>query len=303
MVGKGVNSGIYADFKDDDLIEYSAILDGRTTAGCSYLHKKRMTWQEWKQQPDMIPPRHFGCRATLIRVVAGGETGENAPDAGKLAKKDEMQNTSKKELVASGKIAENETKKAALARIKNDEFVLPEKTKIAKDQALKGTNPNYPTSREYRINCQRCVPTYEMRRRGYDVEALPNIDGSMSSIVDIRKMWGADPNELFRNYKLKEGTENQIESLNFEFFEYYLNSMNDGERYQIGWVWKNNSGHTIMVEKLNKKLVFIDPQSGKIRDFKAFSEWVKNADGKFWALRIDNRNLDEDMIKLIMKGR
>ncbi|MBF1015599.1 MAG: hypothetical protein HXK96_02130, partial [Candidatus Nanogingivalaceae bacterium] len=69
LVGRGVNAGIYSDFKPDDLIEYSAIIDGHTTAGCSYLNGKRMTWQEWQKNPDMIPPRHFGCRATLVRVV------------------------------------------------------------------------------------------------------------------------------------------------------------------------------------------------------------------------------------------
>lgn len=35
------------------------------------------------------------------------------------------------------------------------------------EQTLKATNPN-----EYKNNCQRCVPAYEMRRRGYAVIAL-----------------------------------------------------------------------------------------------------------------------------------
>lgn len=77
----------------------------------------------------MIPPRHFGCRATLVRVVSGGDASENTPDLKKVAEKDDFQNATKKELIASGKISENETKKAALARIRNDEFVLPEKPK------------------------------------------------------------------------------------------------------------------------------------------------------------------------------
>ena len=194
VVGKGVNSGIYIDFRDDDLIEYSAILDGRTTAGCSYLHKKRMAWKEWKAQPDMIPPRHFGCRATLVRVVGGGDTDNNPADPKKVADKDYFQNTTKKELISSGKISKDETKKAASARIKNDEFVLPDKTRITLKIALRGTNPNYLTAKEYQNDCQRCVLTYEMRRRGYDVETLPNIKGSapLGRESEIMKMWGVE---------------------------------------------------------------------------------------------------------------
>jgi hypothetical protein len=41
-------------------------------------------------------------------------------------------------------------------------------------QAMAGTNPNYYSAREFQINCQRCVPTFELQRRGYNVEALPN---------------------------------------------------------------------------------------------------------------------------------
>jgi hypothetical protein len=111
LVGRGVNAGIYADFADEDLIEYSAVLDGRTTAGCSYLDNKRMKWSEWKKTPDMIPPRHFGCRATLVRVVSGGDISENTPDLKKVAEKDSFQNATKKELVAKNPELEKYTRK------------------------------------------------------------------------------------------------------------------------------------------------------------------------------------------------
>ena len=42
-------------------------------------------------------------------------------------------------------------------------------------------NPNYYKGKEYQVNCQRCVPTYEMRRRGIDAEALSSLDQSIWS--------------------------------------------------------------------------------------------------------------------------
>lgn len=48
------------------------------------------------------------------------------------------------------------------------------------DTAISGSNPNYDPNVSdddpYHTNCQRCVWAYEMRRRGYDVEALPRTE-------------------------------------------------------------------------------------------------------------------------------
>lgn len=301
LVGRGVNAGIYSDFKPDDLVEYSAIIDGHTTAGCSYLNGKKMTWQEWQKNPDMIPPRHFGCRATLVRVVEGGDESENPVNKKLLERKDDFVKTPKGELIARGELDKDETKKAGLARIRNEEFVLPNKTKIPPQLALSGTNPNYDKAREYQINCQRCVPTYEMRRRGYDVEALGNYDKRLSSLINIRKMWGVKSDEIFRNYRKNESGE--LENLNIAYFKEYLKNIENGERHQIGWLWREESGHTILVERKNGILKFIDPQTNKVRNFKEFQDWTKTSKGIFWAFRIDDRELDKNMIKLIMKGR
>lgn len=46
-----------------------------------------------------------------------------------------------------------------------------------REQDLAATNPNFGKSREWNTNCQRVVYTYEARRRGIDVEALPRIAG------------------------------------------------------------------------------------------------------------------------------
>ena len=64
-----------------------------------------------------------------------------------------------------------------------------------KEEDLKNTNPKYSTGQEeYCKNCQRCVNTYEARRRGYDVEALPRIlDGTdkLPHMKDKKNGWTA----------------------------------------------------------------------------------------------------------------
>ncbi len=306
LVGRGVNAGIYSDFKPDDLIEYSAIIDGHTTAGCSYLNGKRMTWQEWQKNPDMIPPRHFGCRATLVRVVEGGDESENPVDKKLLERKDDFAKTPKGELIARGELDKDETKKAGLARIRNEEFVLPNKTKIPPQLALSGTNPNYDKAREYQINCQRCVPTYEMRRRGYDVEALGNLRGSvkLGNLEKMKELWSLEDKDILRNYiEIKRGENITIKDADFGNVLDFIEDSDIGSRFQISWWWsKNRTGHTIVAENTRKGAMFIDPQLGKTFTTEQFWRLDKNK-RKMFLFRIDNRKINEDMLKLIMKGK
>lgn len=306
LVGRGVNAGIYSDFKPDDLIEYSAIIDGHTTAGCSYLNGKKMTWQEWQKNPDMIPPRHFGCRATLVRVVEGGDESENPVNKKLLERKDDFAKTPKGELIARGELDKDETKKAGLARIRNEEFVLPNKTKIPPQLALSGTNPNYDKAREYRINCQRCVPTYEMRRRGYDVEALGNLRGSvkLGNLEKMKELWSLEDKDILRNYiEIKRGENITIKDADFGNVLDFIEDSDIGSRFQISWWWsKNRTGHTVVAENTRKGAMFIDPQIGKTFTTEQFWRLDKNK-RKMFLFRIDNRKINEDMLKLIMKGK
>lgn len=306
LVGRGVNAGIYSDFKPDDLVEYSAIIDEHTTAGCSYLNNKRMTWQEWQENPDMIPPRHFGCRATLVRVVEGGDESENPVDKKLLERKDDFAKTPKGELIARGELDKDETKKAGLARIRNEEFVLPNKTKIPPQLALSGTNPNYTKAREYQINCQRCVPTYEMRRRGYDVEALGNLRGSvkLGNLEKMKELWGLEDKDILRNYiEIKRGENITIKDADFGNVLDFIEDSNIGSRFQISWWWsKDRTGHTIVAENTRKGAMFIDPQIGKTFTAEQFWRLDKNK-RKMFLFRIDDRKINEDMLKLIMKGK
>lgn len=79
--------------------------------------------------------------------------------------------------------------------------------------------------------------------------------------------------------------------------------MPNGARVQVGWIWKGSrTGHTIMAEKKAGKLVFIDPQIQSIKNRDEFIADVKARPRyAFWAFRVDNRELDKEMIKLIMK--
>lgn len=307
-IAQAVNSGRNSVWDDDDVLEFSAILDARTSPGCSALDGKVMTWKEWQAYPDYIPPRHFNCRSTFVKISDQTPRADmTPPDNDTMTEIKRIQQTPKSELIKDGTLQGKMTKKGLL-EMKSSEFELPAKGKISLSKALSGTNPNYikGVRNEYSTNCQRCVPTYEMRRRGYNVEALPNSGDGLGRLSMIVKMWGLNKNDKYYiSSKLLVGGANKKVDYNQEYADWFkfIGDMPNGARVQVGWMWKGSrTGHTIMAEKKAGKLVFIDPQTQSIKNRDEFVADVKARPRyAFWAFRVDNRELDKEMIKLIMK--
>jgi SPP1 gp7 family putative phage head morphogenesis protein len=121
-------------------------------------------------------------------------------------------------------------------------------------EAASGANPNFQKGKEYQINCQRCVPTYELRRRGYNVEAQPVVNNDKGQVAHGMECFdGAQPVGWPRNLKGITGKE----------LEEQLNALPDGARAAVFVCWGGPKGHTFVCEKLNGALRFIDPQSGQ----------------------------------------
>ena len=124
------------------------------------------------------------------------------------------------------------------------------------NKALVGTNPNYDEGVEYQINCQRCVFAYEMRRRGYDVEAKPCLshDDSLATGGFLNVM------EDTKLYQINAGNTiwDSIDSL-----QEAMASAGDGTRAAIIVGWKNRAGgHVFVAEQVGGKTRYVDPQDG-----------------------------------------
>lgn len=136
------------------------------------------------------------------------------------------------------------------------------------------TNPNYNSEEvnQWYINCQRCVPTYEMLRRGLDVTALP-CDGGYDYLA-------SHPFSVWENTNviscIGQG-KSEIETA--------MNSWRDGARAQITVMWTRTSGHTFLAEQRGGQTYFIDPQSGN----ENYLDWIDSAiPGMTQFCRIDN---------------
>lgn len=148
------------------------------------------------------------------------------------------------------------------------------------ERALEFTNPN-----RYTENCQRCVFTYEMRRRGYDViakDAPKNPLDDNIGLGDYRKVC------INAQWKKCDGS-------GFEEISDYLHNCKSNARVVIG-IQMEEFAHLFFAEKLNDEIYFIDPQSNKLDARNRFDRAIE---GFTEFARIDNlefSNLIKDCV-------
>lgn len=155
------------------------------------------------------------------------------------------------------------------------------------DDSLQSVNPNY-TSKDvaYKTNCTNCVPAYEMRRRGYDVTAMPSTKNHY-----LRK----HPEEAWMNADVKKTQGSGLEDI-----INLTKGWPDGARAEVAVTWQGSTdGHVFVFEKVNKELRFCDVQSGKVLSEEIFQS-VEKDKTYFW--RIDNLELSDRGITACKAG-
>lgn len=120
---------------------------------------------------------------------------------------------------------------------------------------------DYYNDPERRNNCAYCSATFELRRRGYDVEARRsyNVGGGMNAWEQqFNQFEGAKRVDMINNSPGQRITSSQYSAL-----KETLVSQGDGARGCLyGFYANSGGGHAISYEVVGKELVVIDPQIG-----------------------------------------
>lgn len=150
-------------------------------------------------------------------------------------------------------------------------------TQMEHDAVL--ANINYDKGIQYQENCQRCVPAYEMRRRGYDVTAKPKV----YSKDLINSNW----ENIFENAEwISCYSGNGLAQI-----EEAMKRFGDGARAEVYIQWQGkNDAHVFVAEQIGGKTVFIDPQNGNV-DVRWYFDYA--LEGKTELCRIDNLEFTE----------
>lgn len=149
-------------------------------------------------------------------------------------------------------------------------------------------NPNYKKLGSlYKNNCPNCTAAYELRRRGFDVEALGNKKG-----MPLNKYFN-----IFKDMELYElekepgdGVKEVVSAISESAKEW-----GEGARGVVS-ITKNKIGHVFSMEVRGGKLEFIDPQlyTSRSEEFFATAETIRFG-------RVDNVELSDEILSLIKK--
>ena len=151
------------------------------------------------------------------------------------------------------------------------EYVTPEKIanvakgpKMSQEKANGGSvNPKYSERGGYTINCQSCVVCYEARLRGYDVSTKPNTRGSKLDKLS-RQTYAAWLDPETGEYPKTILPETPVRNYK-QYYEFLKEKLKEGERYNIGFMWKgrSRSGHIVTMYREKGDIILYDPQTGK----------------------------------------
>ena len=138
-------------------------------------------------------------------------------------------------------------------------------TTLDEDQKL--INPNYSPDSKYDENCAFCSIAYDLRRRGYDVVAKPEItkygnSGTTNlSNVDMAKLYNTEPTSV--SYLAdKHGYSNDFVGQS-KATEAEILSYGEGATGFLNVSWSSGGGHSVAWEVENGKVVVRDCQTNK----------------------------------------
>ncbi|WP_427814298.1 toxin glutamine deamidase domain-containing protein [Enterococcus sp. 22-H-5-01] len=257
---------------------------------------------DYESAPDDIYRRHERCRCIVEYVPKDGKRQNVWSKTWKDPKKDDrIKLANEKDLNQSTKAGNRDI--ANILNAKKGEPMTVEKA----DRT--NANPNFYKGREYQVNCQRCVPTYELRRRGLDVEALSAADESIwsepnSTVVRFGKK-GIRGINAFVDPTTKEPisstlVEGRTMKQNFSRLEKIVK---EDERYSLSMAWKRGGAHIVNMERIDGVLSIVDAQSGSIAPIDEYFAIRKAQPKSLNYCRIDNTEINLNILEKIVMAK
>jgi len=261
--------------------QFLATLDSRTSEICQEMDNK--IFEVNKGVPgDNIPPLHPNCRSTIVPYFKDFEADTRLyRDPGTSKNKFTYNIPYAKWAESVGlpsyanPLPKLYNKKPMPGDIVAKQLHIKRGKPMSIKRAYEGANPSFAKGRQWKRNCQRCVCAYELRRRGYDVVAMPKMQGD--------KMHNGG--DFFQ-----EATINRVRGLTFAQLEKQLMEAKPGARFIIEVRWpRSRVGHTFNAERLKRGIKYVDGQPGK----DTAKEYFKRAvDGKISYFRSDNAKIN-----------
>lgn len=167
---------------------------------------------------------------------------------------------------------------------------------------IANANPNFEKGLEYQVNCQRCVPTYLARRRGYDVVARPAVldEHGLDKEDEFKNHW----TEIYGGAHFSDFTDCGAPTRNAQLrnVERFMRSCGDNATAVVYIQWESGSAHVFVADRVDGKTTYCDPQSGR-QSCKSYFQFAKTEESAVAVLRIDDRDMPEGLLKECCENR
>lgn len=143
----------------------------------------------------------------------------------------------------------------------------------------------------YNFNCTYSTAAYDLRRRGYDVEASSMSVTSNGTSTQAMEHW-------YKGSKF-EYFDSSARSNNIS--DYILKNQSNESRGYLVMNWKNGGGHCIAYEVVNGKVMAIDPQTNKVEELSKYS--YDNMVSEYSIMRVDSLEPTDNILSAVKNKR
>ena len=154
-------------------------------------------------------------------------------------------------------------------------------TETNQNEDMAACNPEYVKGGVYKNNCISCALAYDMRRRGYDVEAMP-IDTTSATNGSLPVQLGFYKGEKLESFEVPNDPDVAAKQCTKRIHKY-----GDGSGGMLRIRWKNGDGHAVVWEVDGNSVIVRDPQNNTIVDLLDYMRRAKT----FYYFRVDNLEL------------
>ena len=174
------------------------------------------------------------------------------------------------------------------------------------NKVIPGINPDYPGSGAI-MNCRRATLAYEMRRRGYDVQATKTREGRGQTVEGMTKaagFKGRERRQANASFHLSGGGETFIGTGGGKQIFDTLSKQPERSRGELVLNWRApqpgipGGAHSVAYEVINGKAHVFDTQSG-IKHLEGSPVFLNAETSAF--TRLDNKDLNEKYLTRWMK--
>lgn len=176
------------------------------------------------------------------------------------------------------------------------------KTACSKKEDQEQTNPKYDNGSNYAYsnNCAYATAAYDLRQRGYDVEAAGVKKSTANTMKEITDWYDGEKVESSKTLFKKNNVDGK--SMGYgecsKLIEEDLLKHGEGARGHFCLYWRNGGGHDVIWEVENNQVVLRDCQTNKVYEVHEQLKYAKD----FKYFRTDNVEVNEEISKTVVNS-